>query len=105
MVRPRFRFHSIRCILFLYHALGEQENEHNGPTLASMDFSAAGKKASGRGKGRYKLIVASNRDEDLDRSATPIHFWKDADSNILAGMVPNFNYIRDSQVNSKFLNG
>lgn len=72
----------------MYHALGEQTNDddHGPTTLASMDFSAAGKKnASGRGKGRYKLIVASNRDEDLDRSATPIHFWEDANFNLLAG--------------------
>ncbi|CAM9841980.1 unnamed protein product [Ectocarpus fasciculatus] len=55
-----------------------------------MDFSAAGKAAAGNGegrgiRGRYKLIVASNRDEDLDRRTAPIHFWKDAGSNLLAG--------------------
>ncbi|CAM9335044.1 unnamed protein product [Pylaiella littoralis] len=73
------------CILFLYHTLAEQANDDDAPTLASMDFSAAGKNASGRVKGRYKLIVASNRDEDLDRPAAPIHFWKDAGFNVLAG--------------------
>lgn len=55
-----------------------------------MDFSAAGKAAAGNGegrgiRGRYKLIVASNRDEDLGRPTAPIHFWKDAGSNLLAG--------------------
>eukprot|EP00903_Cladosiphon_okamuranus_P008969 g8581.t1 len=57
-----------------------------------MDFSAAGKSvkgsASGKGhgfRGRYRLIVASNRDEYLDRETHPVHFWKDANQNLLAG--------------------
>ncbi|CAM9571362.1 unnamed protein product [Ectocarpus sp. 12 AP-2014] len=79
------------CILFLYHALGKEAgHDDDAPPLASMDFSAAGKAAVGNGegrgiRGRYKLIVASNRDEDLGRPTTPIHFWKDAGSNLLAG--------------------
>lgn len=76
-----------RCILFIYHALGESRNDD--PPLASMDFSAAGKSAAGRGRGQgirgYKLIVASNRDEYLDRATSPIHFWEDANSSLLAG--------------------
>ncbi|CAM9389881.1 unnamed protein product [Scytosiphon promiscuus] len=76
------------CILFLYHALGESDNDD--PPLASMDFSAAAKSASVRGRsqgirGRYKLIAASNRDEILDRATSPIHFWEDANSSLLAG--------------------
>ena len=58
-----------------------------------MDFSAAGKTVkgspSGKGhgfRGRYRLIVASNRDEYLDRATAPIHFWKDANQNLLAGV-------------------
>lgn len=84
-----------RCITFLYHALGEEAAD-DGPTLASMDFSASGKSissGSGRGggkgygvRGRYKLIVASNRDEFLGRPTAPIHFWEDANSNLLAGV-------------------
>ncbi|CAM9163147.1 unnamed protein product, partial [Ectocarpus sp. 4 AP-2014] len=79
------------CILFLYHALGKEAgHDDDAPPLASMDFSAAGKAAAGidegRGiRGRYKLIVASNRDEDLGRPTAPMHFWKDAGSNLLAG--------------------
>ena len=34
---------------------------------------------------RYKLIVAANRDEFLDREAEPLHFWNDTDSDIVAG--------------------
>lgn len=78
-----------RCITFLYHELDGTDNR---PSLASMDFSAAAKtvkgSASGKGhgfRGRYRLIVASNRDEYLDRATAPIHFWKDADQNLLAG--------------------
>lgn len=63
-----------------------------------MDFSAAGKsvKSSGGGggkghgfRGRYRLIVASNRDEYLDRATTPIHYWEDANQNLLAGVQMN----------------
>ena len=34
---------------------------------------------------RFKLIVASNRDEFLDREADPLHFWNDAECDIVAG--------------------
>ncbi|CAB1108073.1 unnamed protein product [Ectocarpus sp. CCAP 1310/34] len=65
-----------------------------------MDFSAEGNAAAGNGegrgiRGRYKLIVASNRDEDLGRPTAPIHFWKDAGSNLLAGEYPKARPRRD----------
>lgn len=95
--RSTFPTFIARCITFLYHALGEEAAD-DGPTLASMDFSASGKSISsgsgsggggGKGygvRGRYKLIVASNRDEFLGRPTAPIHFWEDANSNLLAGI-------------------
>ncbi|CAN0091106.1 unnamed protein product, partial [Laminaria digitata] len=64
------------CILFLYHALGEDPAEGRNSTRHGA--------VSGL-RGRYKLIVASNRDEFRDRASAPIHFWTDAGSDILAG--------------------
>lgn len=61
-----------RCILFLYHALG-------GDSAEEAVVGGLG--------GRYKLTVASNRDELLDRATAPIHFWADAESDILAGNI------------------
>eukprot|EP00904_Undaria_pinnatifida_P012377 jgi/Undpi1/826/HiC_scaffold_10.g04290.m1 len=58
----------MRCIVFLYHALGGDSD-----------------KAVNGIRRRYKLIVASNRDEFLDRATAPLDFWTGTESNILAG--------------------
>jgi len=34
---------------------------------------------------KYKLIVAANRDEYLDRKAVPLHFWTDSPEEVVAG--------------------
>ena len=67
-----------RCIIFLYHALGGDPAEGRNSTRHEA--------LSGLG-GRYKLIVASNRDELQDRASAPLHFWQDAGSDILAGVI------------------
>ncbi|CAN0466584.1 unnamed protein product [Ascophyllum nodosum] len=69
------------CILFLYHALGDPPGGQPEPSTSSLFDN---KSRTGIG-GRYKLIVASNRDEWLDRPSAPIHFWKETKSNLLAG--------------------
>ena len=33
---------------------------------------------------KYKLIIAANRDEFMDREASPLHIWNDA-NDIVAG--------------------
>ena len=74
-----FYGHLGRCILFLYHALGGDPAEGRSSTRHEA--------VSGLFRGRYKLIVASNRDEFQDRPSTPMHFWTDAGSYILAGII------------------
>lgn len=76
-----------RCIVFLYHALGGDPAE--APRLPwSSTFENSTSRGAVRGiNGRYKLIVASNRDEFTDRATAPIHFWTDAGSDILAGIM------------------
>lgn len=91
-----------RCLLFLYHALehpddGNASGEkldlnyqpHRSTTSTSSTITSSGGGGSGKnerpiGK-RYKLIVASNRDEVLDRPTAAMSFWEEGASNILAG--------------------
>lgn len=73
-------FFIFRCILFLYHALDSQDGADEPLSLAFRP----GKAAKGLG-GRYKLIIASNRDEFMDRRTEGMHFWSDKGSNVLAG--------------------
>ncbi|CAM9997249.1 unnamed protein product, partial [Discosporangium mesarthrocarpum] len=63
-----------RCILFFYHSLG------TSPVVNGLSKGAGGL------RGRYRIILASNRDEWLDRPTSPMHFWDDdGQPDILAG--------------------
>lgn len=64
----------------MYHALGAEDDPSEPPSLTFRP----GKAAKGLG-GRYKLIVAANRDEFLVRPSMPMHFWEGEGVNILAG--------------------
>lgn len=89
-----------RCILFLCHALGDPAEGTVGPPPPDLPFDSNKQSTKhptvvNRGvAGKYRLIVASNRDEDLGRPTEPLHFWADTKSNLLAG---KFIYFRKNK--------
>lgn len=95
-----------RCLLFLYHALEHPDDgnaleekldlnyqphrsttSRSGTTTTTTSGGSSGGVKNGGPLGkRYKLIVASNRDEDMDRPTAAMHFWEEGgSSNVLAG--------------------